>query len=285
MTVGQSMQAAYRAGQQSGDSSKFKEWFKSSGFDGLGIGGRLEREYQRGVWEETSRVRRSAGSLRPPSRKASDDLNRQFLSRQKGATPAKSATYKGRKIEALPDGDFVIPSVDRDSHFDSLKDAKAFLDSWKRNPASMHVLYHNVIQNRDVRAADDVVDNIIRDGFSGRTVWLSNRPVDDGQGRFIGVAVHVPKGFSLAPYRQHGDAIEDFGVKVYEIPAELVNKMTRSHPGFKETELVHLNPGSKCSAFGEFSTRNPEVTDRALRYRANQTPPPGPKQCAFCGSK
>lgn len=29
----------------------------------------------------------------------------------------------------------------------------------------------------------------------------------------------------------------------------------------------------------------PEVTDRALRYRANANPPAGPKQCLFCGSK
>jgi len=31
--------------------------------------------------------------------------------------------------------------------------------------------------------------------------------------------------------------------------------------------------------------RNPEVTDRALRYRANQNAPDGPEICAFCGSK
>lgn len=27
------------------------------------------------------------------------------------------------------------------------------------------------------------------------------------------------------------------------------------------------------------------ISDRAKRYRANRTPPPGPKQCAYCGSK
>lgn len=27
------------------------------------------------------------------------------------------------------------------------------------------------------------------------------------------------------------------------------------------------------------------VTDRALRYRANRTPPPGPRQCCLCGAK
>ena len=28
----------------------------------------------------------------------------------------------------------------------------------------------------------------------------------------------------------------------------------------------------------------PAVSDRALRYRANRTPPPGERRCAFCGS-
>lgn len=35
--------------------------------------------------------------------------------------------------------------------------------------------------------------------------------------------------------------------------------------------------------FLDFSATNP--TDRAHRYRANATPPAGPKRCAFCGSK
>ncbi len=31
--------------------------------------------------------------------------------------------------------------------------------------------------------------------------------------------------------------------------------------------------------------RNPEITDRAKRYRAQNTPPPGPKRCTFCASR
>lgn len=33
------------------------------------------------------------------------------------------------------------------------------------------------------------------------------------------------------------------------------------------------------------STRKEDVTDRALRYRAHQCPPAGPKVCALCGSR
>jgi hypothetical protein len=29
----------------------------------------------------------------------------------------------------------------------------------------------------------------------------------------------------------------------------------------------------------------PDITDRALRYRANNNPPPGPHQCCLCGKK
>ena len=32
------------------------------------------------------------------------------------------------------------------------------------------------------------------------------------------------------------------------------------------------------------ASKVPPVTDRALRYRANRTPPPGPRRCAFCGN-
>src|SRR5271165_2148291 len=53
------------------------------------------------------------------------------------APPAKATTaaasYKGYLIRHMDDDSFVIPKLDPDSHFDTLKDAKQFLDSWKRN--------------------------------------------------------------------------------------------------------------------------------------------------------
>ena len=49
-------------------------------------------------------------------------------------TPS-SVSYKGYTIKPTEDGEsWVIPKLDRDSHFDTLKDAKAFLTSWKKNP-------------------------------------------------------------------------------------------------------------------------------------------------------
>lgn len=82
------------------------------------------------------RTGKRAGDFIPPrSRKTPDELNREFLERQTTRrTALKSATFKGRKIDELADGSWVIPSIDRESHFDSLQDAKAFITSWKRNP-------------------------------------------------------------------------------------------------------------------------------------------------------
>jgi len=50
-----------------------------------------------------------------------------------------------------------------------------------------------------------------------------------------------------------------------------------------------VKPPKEPSVPGAWGSRvaNParkEVTDRALRYRANATPPPGPRRCAFCGA-
>jgi hypothetical protein len=51
------------------------------------------------------------------------------------AARPSSVSYKGYTIKPTEDGEaFVIPKLDPDSHFDTLKDAKAFLASWKKNP-------------------------------------------------------------------------------------------------------------------------------------------------------
>ena len=60
-----------------------------------------------------------------------------------------------------------------------------------------------------------------------------------------------------------------------------------------QNDLAEFVPNSvvrhfkhKFPKFSKFYAENPaNLTDRALRYRANVEPPPGPKQCAFCGSK
>jgi len=68
------------------------------------------------------------------SRKRADDKNAEFL---KAAKLPKAATFKGRAIKPTEGGSWVVPSIDKESEFDSLQDAKAFITSWKRNPAKV----------------------------------------------------------------------------------------------------------------------------------------------------
>lgn len=63
----------------------------------------------------------------------------------------------------------------------------------------------------------------------------------------------------------------------------------RKNPGIEAGEwipahAVRFNEDGTVSLMTE-APRLENVTDRALRYRANADPPPGEKICAFCGSK
>jgi hypothetical protein len=55
--------------------------------------------------------------------------------------------------------------------------------------------------------------------------------------------------------------------------------------------ITDIDPASvfddlrQVKQFIDAQQRNPQLTDRAYRYRANANPPIGPKQCAFCGTK
>lgn len=127
LTVGQAMAKALAAGKQSGDTGLFEAWLCSSGLQDRGsiLRGRLKREYERGV-------------NAPAGRGRADELNREFLRKQKRPS---GATHKGRKIEARGES-FVVPSIDRESEFDSIADAKRFVDSWaKSNPTDRALRY------------------------------------------------------------------------------------------------------------------------------------------------
>jgi hypothetical protein len=71
------------------------------------------------------------------SRKSADDKNAEYLKTLAPAAQkhAKSTTFKGRAIKPTEGGSWVVPSIDKESEFDTLQDAKAFITSWKRNPA------------------------------------------------------------------------------------------------------------------------------------------------------
>ncbi len=111
----------------------------------------------------------------------------------------------------------------------------------------MTTLYHNVAQNRRVRFADDVADHLVAQGFRDETgeaaagsIWLADRPVGDGQGRFVGLAVEVEDRAldALEACRVDGDALEDLGVRVYAVPAAFVNTRPRARHYPRDGEVV-----------------------------------------------
>ncbi len=71
-------------------------------------------------------------------------------------------------------------------------------------------------------------------------------------------------GRELARHEGSRATVESWLGKVYPgVPVRFVPVRNPTAPARKET---------------------PDVTDRALRYRANSNPPPGPRICALCGS-
>lgn len=86
-------------------------------------------------------------------------------------------------------------------------------------------LYHNVEQNHHVPCSDDIADRIVERGFTS-VAWLSTRPLASC-GPFTGLTVTVPLEFDIEGYREDGDAIEDLGVRVYAVPAEVANTWPR----------------------------------------------------------
>jgi hypothetical protein len=117
MTVGQATQAAYKAGKAAGDYGDFQVWLDEKGLQDRSdtLKNRLAKEYERGH-------EAASGS------QYSTDTHERHLA-------AHGLKYKGYIIREVEGG--YSTSLDRESVFDSVEDAKAFLDSWNRkNPAS-----------------------------------------------------------------------------------------------------------------------------------------------------
>lgn len=107
-------------------------------------------------------------------------------------------------------------------------------------------LYHNIEQNKRVKNADDVADDIVARGFWGTDmaggdldtrVWFSSVPLLSG-GQFTGVAVEVPDSLDIEQYRQAGDALEELEVKVYAIDCHVANDFPRTRWYVREGEGI-----------------------------------------------
>jgi hypothetical protein len=104
--VGKALDEAYKAGLHYGDTGAFGDWLEKTGLAGRGLllRSRLEREFRRAVEGE----------------------------------PERTVGYKGATISLLPDGDWSV-SIEPESRFDGLKEAKQFVDKALRgkNPLDM----------------------------------------------------------------------------------------------------------------------------------------------------
>jgi hypothetical protein len=61
--------------------------------------------------------------------------------------------------------------------------------------------------------------------------------------------------------------------------AEVEAWLAGEYPGVPARFVPVRNPAKRARK------ETPDVTDRALRYRANENPPRGPRRCCLCGSK
>jgi len=125
LTYAQAMTAARKAGGQIGDTSGFEPWLKKAKLDKRSpqIKSKLEKQFWQGV-EEGEQPETSAREL---------------------------AKYKGVQINQTPEG-FQVES-DPASRFDTLKDAKRFIDAdLKRNPRSaVHKTYRAAKESPELR--------------------------------------------------------------------------------------------------------------------------------------
>jgi hypothetical protein len=126
LTLSEAASAATKAGRKSRDMSDFDGWLESKHLADRSDGfvSRVRDSYKRGV-----------------DAAEADDRNGEYLkSLPKGGNRGGSVTFKGRAIKPTESGAWVVPSIDKESEFDTVQDAKAFITSWKRNPAGGYAI-------------------------------------------------------------------------------------------------------------------------------------------------
>ena len=120
LTLSEAALAATKAGRKSRDMSDFDGWLESKHLADRSDGfvSRVRDSYKRGV-----------------DAAEADERNAEYLKTLPKSRAAKSTTFKGRAIKPTESGAWVVPSIDKESEFDTVQDAKRFITSWKRNPS------------------------------------------------------------------------------------------------------------------------------------------------------
>lgn len=145
LPISQLSAAAYKAGLSSGEPRDAGVWVDDRAGDRApAIVSRLEREFERGARKKqddgrAAAVAKAKRAAEVAARLASKDrelkLRRDELEAGKQKRRTALASYRGVKLWKLGTGQ-VVSSIDSDSHFDGLRDAKEFIDSHlgTRNP-------------------------------------------------------------------------------------------------------------------------------------------------------
>lgn len=259
MTVSHAIAAAFKAGQGNGDTGAFDEWLQKQGL--------AER----------------SEALKAKLRDAF----------HQGVEDGEGGEYKGSRIKVHGYRDVRVTGKEATSHkFTSVDSAKHFLDFSATNPNAPNpkVIWVQPSNRFKGRWTFGMVGFPVNTTKSKRgAISGAKRMADAYHGDAeIRISDEIPRIVNPAdPYPFKG--------KLYTDPRkgpidsgnfhnqEDLNKwvswtLGSGKPSRKKWFVITTTPSGE-----QRIATNP--TDRALRYRANATPPPGPKVCTFCGSR
>jgi hypothetical protein len=256
MTVSSATAAAYKAGQQSGDTGNFDSWAESKGLADRGAW--LKKSYERGVeaGETTQSTGRSTGQ--------------RYSDRPITAKPFKDVSYKGYRI--YHQGEGFRTSADRgESEFDDVKEAKRFIDDevkMRRNPPKA------LPGTFTIRQAGELWVRMIKSGATKATPAEKASLIRDIE--------------SAIPEAEH-DATISYGTKVSFITAtnaiKKVIRMSRRNPkkhggaaSYRAILTVH-SPGHAPveNYYGPYLDRADAIAElqREIKHRRKEAARPG----------
>jgi hypothetical protein len=259
LTLSEAASAATKAGRKSRDMSDFDDWLESKrlGDRSDGFVSRVRDSYKRGV-----------------DAAEADEKNTEYLQSLPKLRASKSATFKGRAIKPTEGGSWVVPSIDKESEFDTLQDAKAFITSWKRNPAKgaaeVYEEFHGFKPSEVVTVTKKIhyhAQLAAAGLLTHLDVWGIDRKghrIEGFKGAFL--AFNETKNQLFVEGGDQSVNLEDFGI---DPPHELETLGRLTDIGYK-TNKTHLgDEGGEAVYVHKFRTTNDNgkhVTVRIARY-------------------
>lgn len=132
MSIAQASRAAFTAGQASGNQHLAGEWVDDRfGDRSSSIVARLEADYKRGVYAKLQARKKADEKKHQAAERVR--LRAAELEEKRAARLTPLASYDGVKLWKRGTGE-VITSLDKDSEFDDVRQARRFIDSYRQNP-------------------------------------------------------------------------------------------------------------------------------------------------------